>query len=121
MALNILICDDSKFSRKRVRAALEESWIGEIHEAEDGDQALEVCRSEALDLILLDLTMPIMDGFQLLAALDQEDIRPTVIVISADVQEGARARALELGAAEFIPKPFDKPKLQGTLQRLGLI
>lgn len=101
----ILIVDDSKFSRGRVASAL--APLGhQLVEADNGARALECIRQQLPDLLITDLLMPEVDGFGLLIALQQEGLQVPAIVISADIQTSSRARAIELGAIDFINKPF---------------
>jgi len=71
--------------------------------------------------VFLDLTMPEMDGYEVLEHIKAEDLKSVVIVISADIQPDARERALKLGALDLIQKPIDSTKLQGTLRTFGLL
>jgi CheY-like chemotaxis protein len=101
----ILIVDDSKFSRGRVAAAL--APLGhQLVEAENGARALDRIRRQLPDLLITDLLMPEVDGFGLLTTLQHEGLQVPTIVISADIQATSRARAVELGAIDFINKPF---------------
>lgn len=102
----ILIVDDSKFSRGRVVAAL--APLGhQIVEAENGAQALDWIHRQIPDLLVTDLLMPEVDGLGLLSALRQEGLQVPTIVISADIQATSRARAIDLGAIDFLNKPFN--------------
>lgn len=83
--------------------------------------ALEVLASETIDLMLLDLTMPVMDGFETLAAIRERQIECGVVVISGDIQPQAREKVMALGALDFIQKPIDSAKLQKTLRDYGFI
>jgi chemotaxis protein CheY-P-specific phosphatase CheC len=89
--------------------------------ATNGHEGLEAIRQGLGQVVLLDLTMPDMDGYQALAAIRAEHLQAKVIVVSGDVQEEAVRRTLELGALAFLKKPADPVELQLTLQRLGLL
>lgn len=120
-AVTVLICDDSSLARKQLLRALPAAWPLDILQAASGREALERIHEGGVDVLLLDLTMPDMDGYQLLAALRQEQLGCKVIVISADIQEEAVRRVLELGALAFIRKPADPLHLQQTLAGLGVV
>ncbi|MDE3011202.1 MAG: response regulator [Pseudomonadota bacterium] len=121
MTISVLVVDDSPIARKMIRKALPADWDISIQEAGDGDEALAIYRSGGIDVIFLDLTMPRMDGFTLLEKLQQDDLNCFVIVVSADVQPGARERAMKLGAIEFVPKPIDPQALREVLREYGVM
>ncbi|UZE21164.1 response regulator [Pseudomonas sp. B21-056] len=108
-------------ARKQVLRALPADWPVSITEASNGRQAMEAIRKGLGQVVLLDLTMPEMDGYQVLSALRTEGLKAQVIVISGDVQEEAVRRVSELGALAFLKKPFDENELRQTLSRLGLL
>ena len=117
----LVVCDDSNMARKQVLRALPADWSVSITEASNGRQAMEAIRKGLGQVVLLDLTMPEMDGYQVLSALRTEGLKAQVIVISGDVQEEAVRRVSELGALAFLKKPFDETELRQTLSRLGLL
>ena len=120
-AVSLLICDDSSLARKQLLRALPATWPLNISQASSGAEALERIREGGIDVLLLDLTMPDLDGYQVLAALRDEHLDCKVIVISADIQEEAVRRVLDLGALAFIRKPADPAHLQQTLAGAGLV
>jgi len=120
MSLAVLIVDDSSMSRKINRRALPKEWDVSISEAANGKQALEAYRAGKADLMFLDLTMPEMDGFEVLATLQREGLDCFVIVISADIQEKARERVKKLGAMAFIKKPVDPKEVARILREYGI-
>ncbi|WP_084614929.1 response regulator [Pseudomonas batumici] len=117
----LLVCDDSNMARKQVLRALPADWQVSITEAGDGRQGLDAIRRGLGQVVLLDLTMPEMDGYQVLSAIRAEGLQAQVIVISGDVQEEALRRVRELGALAFLKKPFDQDELRQTLDQLGLL
>lgn len=119
MLTKILICDDSKMARKQLARCLPKDWDVEILFAEDGRHALEVIIENQPQLMLLDLNMPIMDGYETLEELNAQNIEVTVIVISGDIQPTAQARVLGLGAFDFIKKPISKKELLKPLIDTG--
>lgn len=120
-AVSLLICDDSSLARKQLLRALPANWPLDICQASSGAEALERIRKGGIDVLLLDLTMPELDGYQVLAALRDERLDCKVIVVSADIQEEAVRRVLDLGALAFIRKPADPAHLQQTLAGAGLV
>ncbi|MBA1263353.1 response regulator [Stutzerimonas stutzeri] len=120
-SVSLLICDDSNLARKQLLRALPAAWPLEIHQAAGGREALARIRQGGIDVVLLDLTMPDIDGYQVLAELRADSIGCKVIVVSADIQEEAVRRVLDLGALAFIRKPADPVHLQQTLAGLGLM
>ena len=121
MSIPILICDDSLVSRKMVQKALPEGWDINISLAKNGVEGLAKIRQGLGEVVFLDLTMPEMDGFQLLEVIKKEKLKSFVIIISADIQPEARARALNLGAIDFIKKPIDAQTLAASLKNFGLL
>ena len=120
-AVSLLICDDSSLARKQLLQALPAGWSVEVSQAATGLEALERIRQGGVEVLLLDLTMPELDGYQVLAQLREERLSCKTIVISADVQDEAVRRVLELGALAFIRKPADPVHLHQTLASLGLL
>ncbi|MEA5446523.1 response regulator [Gammaproteobacteria bacterium AB-CW1] len=120
MSLKVLIVDDSAMSRKINRRALPQEWDVSISEAANGREALEAYRAGKAELMFLDLTMPEMDGFEVLATLQREGLDCFVIVISADVQPQAQERAKKLGAMAFIKKPVDPREVARILREYGI-
>ena len=94
-----------------------------IVEAEDGEQAMELCRRELPSAILLDWNMPKMDGYEFLRALRRlpGGDRPKVVFCTTENDVAHIARALHAGANEYIMKPFDKDIVEAKFQEVGLI
>ncbi|WP_158589120.1 response regulator [Alginatibacterium sediminis] len=120
MISEIIICDDSNLARKQMARALPYELDAKIHFAGNGLQALEMIRTKSFDLMFLDLTMPVMDGYQVLAALQAEGHDLHVIVVSGDIQEKAQQKVTHLGAKAFIQKPCDPQKIESILKDLPL-
>ncbi len=117
-----LIVDDSSVIRKVARRILE-SMHFQISEAEDGEQALELCNQALPDVILLDWNMPKMDGYAFLKELRAMPggTLPKVVFCTTENDVGYIARALRAGANEYIMKPFDKEIMTAKFQEVGLI
>ena len=117
-----LVVDDSSVIRKVARRILE-GLDFKITEAEDGQQALEQCRSAMPDAVLLDWNMPVMDGYDFLKALRRMPggDAPKVVFCTTENDVAHIARALHAGANEYIMKPFDKDIVTAKFQEVGLI
>ncbi len=115
-----LVVDDSAVIRKVARRILETLNL-EVADAEDGESALEHCAVAMPDVILLDWTMPRMDGYEFLRALRQrpDGGSPKVLFCTTENDIGAIARALHAGADEYIMKPFDREILLAKLEQVG--
>jgi chemotaxis protein CheY-P-specific phosphatase CheC len=120
MTTPVLICDDSGFARRQMERSIPDGWDVEISHAENGLEALEMIRAGKADVMFLDLNMPVMDGYQTMQAIRDEDLPTMVIVVSGDVQPEARARMMAMGAIDFIRKPIDNAKLIEILNQYGL-
>ncbi|BCR23371.1 response regulator [Aquipseudomonas alcaligenes] len=117
----LLVCDDSAMARKQLIRALPPEWPVSITQASQGEEAMAAIRQGLSEVVLLDLTMPVMDGYQVLAQVREEGHACRILVVSGDVQEEARRRVTELGALAFIRKPAPAEALRETLDALGLL
>ncbi|GEO99547.1 response regulator [Methylobacterium haplocladii] len=115
-----LIVDDSAVIRKVARRILETANLT-VSDAEDGETALALCTAAMPDVILLDWTMPKMDGYEFLKALRASPggAHPKVLFCTTENDVGAIARALHGGADEYIMKPFDRDILITKLEQVG--
>ena len=120
MPLNVLICDDSGFARKQLARALPSDWNVNIHFAGNGQEGLEQILSGHGDLVFLDLTMPVMDGYQVLQAIKDEALKTKVIVVSGDIQPEAHSQVMQLGALSFIKKPCSADEIASLLTQFNL-
>ena len=116
-----LVVDDSRVVRKVARRILEAHGFGVV-EAEDGQKALDACRAEMPDCVLLDWNMPVMDGIAFLRELRQEfgPGDPPVVFCTTENDLSHIEMAIEAGAQEYIMKPFDDEILVGKLAQVGL-
>lgn len=115
MVAAVLICDDSNLARKQMARALPTEWQQNIQFAGHGGEALDILQRQSIDILFLDLNMPILDGYQVLAAIQQQQLSVKTIVVSGDIQPEARERVLSYGALDFIKKPVDQQKLNHVL------
>jgi two-component system chemotaxis response regulator CheY len=114
--MKILIIDDSQLSRNMFKRALGDAYT--YIEASDGMSGLEKYFLEKPDLVILDLTMPGTNGFEILAQLKQVDPEACVVVGTADIQSASQDQAMEMGAAGVIHKPFMPETVKETIERL---
>jgi two-component system chemotaxis response regulator CheY len=117
-----LVVDDSSVIRKGARRILEGLEF-QIAEAENGEEAIEACRRQIPDAILLDWNMPKMDGYEFLRALRRlpGGDKPKVVFCTTENDVAHIARALHAGANEYIMKPFDKDIVEAKFQEVGLL
>jgi two-component system, OmpR family, alkaline phosphatase synthesis response regulator PhoP len=122
----ILLVDDLGIDVMLTRVALEGHGTGcRIATAADGDEAFRMLARERFDLLLLDIKMPRVDGFELLARLRAENVaHPPVIVVSGSGLQSDRVRAAALGAVDYVQKAVDygsfKEELREALARHGV-
>ena len=121
MSTRVLICDDSNLARKQVLRSLPENLSTDVQLAKDGQEALDTLRNQHIDILFLDLTIPIIDGLGVLQALKDEEINLPVFVISADVQPEMQNRVLALGAKAFLRKPMQLDTLNEHLKSHGFL
>ncbi len=111
---NIAIIDDEVLNVRFLERFLRVAGFAVLRSWMDPVQAVADLESEPADIVLLDLMMPEMDGYavlQLLRQRDGEGLLTPVVVLTADVTQGAKQRALELGATDFLTKPFDQTEI----------
>lgn len=115
----ILIVDDKATSRELLRTVLEKQGYA-IIEASNGEEALETTRSQAPDLILLDLQMPVRNGYEVLAELrkDPAYAKLPIIALTASAMQGDRERALAAGFTSYLTKPVALAAIRAEIQRL---
>ncbi|MBN8445269.1 MAG: response regulator [Gammaproteobacteria bacterium] len=117
MVAAVLICDDSNLARKQMARSLPADWQEKISFAGHGQEAMEVLKRQPIDLLFLDLNMPILDGYEVLQAIKEQGIPVKVVVVSGDVQPEAHERVMSYGALDFIRKPVSAEKLGEVLQQ----
>ncbi len=120
MSTRLLICDDSNMARKQVARSLPDDWDVEISFAHDGVEGIAAIKAGKGDVLLLDLNMPNMDGYQVLEEILKQDLPTLVVVISGDIQPEAHKRVTSMGALDFIQKPVNKEKLTQILLAYGI-
>jgi adenylate cyclase len=125
MNVHVLVVDDNEMNRDVLRRRLEREGIT-VSPAEDGVRALELLQTDSFDLILLDIMMPRMNGYQVLEHLKDDPLRHDipVIVISAVDDLDSIVRCIELGADDYMFKPFNpillKARVNASLEKRHL-
>ena len=115
MAKKILLVDDAAFMRKMIKDTLSKNGYTELFEAVDGADAVEKFNEIGPDLVIMDITMPNMDGLEALKAIRAADGNANVVMCSAMGQETMVIDAIRSGAKDFIVKPFKPERVLKTV------
>lgn len=114
----IMLVDDAAFMRMMEKDTLIKNGYTDIIEAEDGAIAVDLYDKEKPDLVILDITMPNMDGLEALKTIKGKDPNATVVMCSAMGQESMVIDAIKSGAKDFIVKPFKPDRLLKTVSNI---
>ena len=118
MAKNILICDDAAFMRMMIKDILTKNGYNVAGEAENGLKAVEKFKEVNPDLVLMDITMPEMDGIQALREIKKVDAGAKVIMCSAMGQQAMVIESIQAGAKDFIVKPFQAERVIEAVKKV---
>jgi two-component system chemotaxis response regulator CheY len=118
MAKNILICDDAAFMRMMIKDILTKNGYNVAGEAENGMKAVEKYNELKPDLVLMDITMPEMDGIQALKQIKSTDPGAQVIMCSAMGQQAMVIESITAGAKDFIVKPFQADRVLEAVKKV---
>lgn len=118
MSKKVLIVDDSIYMRSLIRSALEEAGFEVVGEAKNGETAIDLALDLQPDLITLDNILPDMMGFEILKVLRENGLASKVIMISAVGQQTVVNKGKELGASDYIVKPFTSEGLIEVVNRV---
>ena len=118
MAKNILICDDAAFMRMMIKDILSKNGYNVAGEAENGARAVEKYNELKPDLVLMDITMPEMDGIQALKKIKEGDPSALVIMCSAMGQQAMVIESIQAGAKDFIVKPFQADRVIEAVKKV---
>ena len=118
MAKNILICDDAAFMRMMIKDILTKNGYGIAGEAENGVVAIDKYNETKPDLVLMDITMPEMDGIQAHKKIRENDPSALVIMCSAMGQQAMVIEAIQSGAKDFIVKPFQADRVLEAVKKV---
>ena len=118
--MKILVVDDEPANIALLEEILAENSYSRVESVSDSTLVMESCKNFRPDLILLDLMMPPPDGFAILESLrlDSEEAFLPVIVLTADTNEQTKRRALDVGATDFLLKPFDHVEVALRIRNL---
>ena len=121
MAKNILICDDAAFMRMMIKDILTKNGYNIAGEAENGKVAVDKYAETKPDLVMMDITMPEMDGIQTLLELrkkeDNSSKNAKVIVLTANAIQGAKQQYLSEGFDDYLSKPIDILEVEKVLKK----
>ncbi len=118
MAKNILICDDAAFMRMMIKDILTKNGYNVVGEAENGAKGVEKYNELKPDLVLMDITMPELDGIQALKKIKEMDSSATVIMCSAMGQQAMVIESIQAGAKDFIVKPFQADRVLEAVKKV---
>ena len=118
MGKNILICDDAAFMRMMIKDILTKNGYNIAGEAENGAKAVEKYNELKPDLVLMDITMPEMDGIEALKKIKAGDPNAMVIMCSAMGQQAMVIESIQSGAKDFIVKPFQADRVIEAVKKV---
>ena len=118
MAKNILICDDAAFMRMMIKDILTKNGYNIVGEPENGAKAVEKYAELKPDLVLMDITMPEMDGIEALKKIKAADANASIIMCSAMGQQAMVIESIQSGAKDFIVKPFQADRVLEAVQKV---
>ncbi len=118
MAKNILIVDDAAFMRMMINDILTKNGYNVAGEAENGAKAMEKYNELKPDLVLMDITMPEVDGIQALKNIKASDPNAKIIMCSAMGQQAMVIEAIQSGAKDFIVKPFQADRVLEAVKKV---
>lgn len=113
----VLIVDDSRSARYFLKSCIPKEGF-EILEASNGEEGIKRFQDEGPDVVFMDLTMPVMDGFAAIPRVFEIDPKAKIIVLTADVQKQTVSRITSLGVELFLKKP---PRKEKVLEALGTV
>ena len=118
MGINVLIVDDLTFIKMVLKDLVEKAGFRVVGEASDGEEALRLFDEKRPDVVLMDITMPKMDGLTALQRILALDPEAKVIMCSALGQQRLILQAIQLGAKDFIVKPFRPERVIGAIKKI---
>lgn len=115
---NILLVDDAAFMRMMLKDILVKSGYNVVGEAENGAKALDKYKELKPDLVIMDITMPEMDGIQAARAIKADDSNALIIMCSAMGQQAMVIESIQAGARDFIVKPFQPDRVLEAVKKV---
>ena len=116
-ARDLLVVDDAVENRELLSLVLGELGLT-VHLAENGQQAVDAAATRYFDAVLMDIQMPVMDGYQAVAIMRERGIEQPILALTANAMKGYEVRLLEAGFSHYVTKPIDIPGLTELLARL---
>ncbi len=116
--MHLLLVEDDRWVANFIQKGLEGEQFG-VDLATDGQCAIEKSASESYDLIILDVMLPVMDGFEVCRHLRQQGVQTPILMLTAKDDVNEKVRGLELGADDYLTKPFEFKELLARIQALG--
>ena len=117
MARNVLVCDDAAFMRMMIKDILTKNGYNIAGEAENGLKAVEKYNELKPDLVLMDITMPEMDGISAVKEIKKFDPQAKIIMCSAMGQQAMVIESIQSGARDFIVKPFQPDRVLEAIRK----
>ena len=111
----ILVVDDDMINRKLLNVLLKKNGYTDVIEAENGKEALAIIQAEPVDMVLLDIIMPEMNGIDLLKILKKDDNLKHIPVAILTTDDSKKTEALNIGACAVLIKPIKEPDLNALL------
>ena len=122
MSYNILIVDDSKTIRSVIKKTLDiaDVPVGDLYEAENGKEALDVMNSNWIDLIFADINMPVMTGIEMIKKMSEDNMldKTPVIIVSTEGSKTRIDELLELGVKAYLRKPINPEELRNIVKEV---
>ena len=113
----ILVVDDDMINRKLLNVLVKKAGNFDVIEAENGLEALNIIKNEPVDMVLLDIIMPVMDGIDLLKILKSDEVYKQIPVAILTTDDSKKIEALSLGASEVLIKPIKDSDLRAILDK----
>ncbi|MGP4107081.1 response regulator [Virgibacillus sp. L01] len=114
----ILLVDDAKFMRATLETIVKQDRHEVIGEAENGEEAIKLYKEMKPDLVTMDITMPVMNGIDAIKEIMKDHPEAKIVVCSAMGQQKVVVEAIEIGAKDFVVKPFDENRVLDTINRV---
>lgn len=117
---NILIVEDEKYSRLGLRKMISECGVevGTIYDCRNGEEALEILRTQPFDVVFTDIKMPVMDGIELIRRMREEGMEACIVVISGFGDFNYAVEALRNGALDYLLKPVKRERIAEVLRKI---
>lgn len=121
--MKILVVDDSRLARASIIKVLKEAFgeLDEIVQGTNGEEAVSLYKEQSPQIVFLDLTMPVMDGFEALRQIKAIDSNAHVVVVSADIQNKAVSQVMSDGAMMHVQKPITSEKMAEIIKTVNFL